>query len=64
MAGGEGSCLRPLTSRRPNPLVPVAGNPVMEHIIDLLRHGITDIVATLHYLADERVYDFAQCTRR
>src|ERR1700677_426916 len=54
MAGGEGSRLRPLTSRRPKPLAPVAGKPVMEHIIGLLRrHGITEIVATLHYLADE-----------
>ena len=54
MAGGEGSRLRPLTSRRPKPLAPVAGKPVMEHIVDLLRrHGITDIIATLHYLADE-----------
>jgi mannose-1-phosphate guanylyltransferase / phosphomannomutase len=54
MAGGEGSRLRPLTSRRPKPLAPVAGKPVMEHIVDLLRdHGFTEIVATLHYLADE-----------
>ncbi len=54
MAGGEGSRLRPLTSRRPKPLAPVANKPVMEHIVDLLRrHGITDIIATLHYLADE-----------
>ena len=54
MAGGEGSRLRPLTSRRPKPLAPVAGKPVMEHIIGLLRrHGITEVVSTLHYLADE-----------
>jgi mannose-1-phosphate guanylyltransferase/phosphomannomutase len=54
MAGGEGSRLRPLTSRRPKPLAPVVNKPVMEHIIDLLRlHGVTEIVATLHYLADE-----------
>src|SRR5579872_6751283 len=54
MAGGEGSRLRPLTSSRPKPLVPVAGKPVMHHIVDLLRrHGIAQIVATLHYLADE-----------
>ncbi len=54
MAGGEGSRLRPLTSRLPKPLAPVANKPVMEHIIELLRlHGITEIVATLHYLADE-----------
>ena len=54
MAGGEGSRLRPLTSRRPKPLAPIANRPVMEHIIHLLRDaGITEIVATLHYLADE-----------
>jgi mannose-1-phosphate guanylyltransferase / phosphomannomutase len=51
MAGGEGSRLRPLTSRRPKPLVPVVGLPVMEHILDLLRsHGITEVVVTLAYL--------------
>ncbi|HEY1655381.1 MAG TPA: sugar phosphate nucleotidyltransferase [Candidatus Tumulicola sp.] len=54
MAGGEGSRLRPLTTTRPKPLAPVANKPVMHHIVDLLRrHGITDVVATLHYLADE-----------
>ncbi|HTD38567.1 MAG TPA: nucleotidyltransferase family protein, partial [Candidatus Limnocylindrales bacterium] len=54
MAGGEGSRLRPLTSRRPKPLAPVAGKPVMELIVELLReHGFGEIVATLHYLADE-----------
>jgi len=51
MAGGEGSRLRPLTSRRPKPLVPVVGLPVMEHILELLRaHGITEVVVTLAYL--------------
>jgi mannose-1-phosphate guanylyltransferase / phosphomannomutase len=54
MAGGEGSRLRPLTSSRPKPLTPVANKPVMHHIVDLLRrHGITEVVSTLHYLADE-----------
>jgi len=54
MAGGEGTRLRPLTSRRPKPLVPVMNRPIMEHIILLLKqHGITDIVVTLYYLGDE-----------
>ncbi len=52
MAGGEGSRLRPLTIRRPKPMVPIAGKPVMEHILDLLkRHGITEVVITVQYLA-------------
>ncbi len=51
MAGGEGSRLRPLTSRRPKPLVPVVGRPCMEHVLRLLRrHGITDVIITLQYL--------------
>jgi mannose-1-phosphate guanylyltransferase/phosphomannomutase len=63
MAGGEGSRLRPLTSRRPKPLAPVAGKPVMEHIVELLkRHGFTEIVSTLHYLADEIESYFADGT--
>ncbi|MEA2670248.1 MAG: mannose-phosphate guanylyltransferase / phosphomannomutase, partial [Chloroflexota bacterium] len=54
LAGGEGSRLRPLTSRRPKPLVPVAGRPIMEHILTLLRdHGITEVVVTLQYLGSE-----------
>ena len=51
MAGGEGSRLRPLTSQYPKPLVPIAGVPVVEHILRLLRdHGITQVVLTLQYL--------------
>ena len=52
MAGGEGSRLRPLTVKRPKPMVPIAGKPVMEHILNLLkRHGITEVVVTVQYLA-------------
>src|SRR6059058_4346165 len=52
MAGGEGSRLRPLTIRRPKPMVPIAGKPVMEHILNLLkRHSITEVIVTVQYLA-------------
>ena len=51
MAGGEGSRLRPLTSQRPKPLVPVGGRPIMEHILLLLRrHQVREVIATLQYL--------------
>jgi len=54
MAGGEGTRLRPLTCNRPKPMVTLVNKPIMEHIIELLKsHGITDIVVTLYYLADE-----------
>jgi len=33
-------------------MVPIAGKPVMEHILNLLkRHGITEVVVTVQYLA-------------
>src|SRR6266705_1194880 len=51
MAGGEGSRLRPLTSRQPKPLVPVVGRPIMEHILlHLRRHQLRDVVATVQYM--------------
>lgn len=53
MAGGEGSRLRPLTIGRPKPMVPIVDRVVMHHIIELLKiHGITDIVVTVQYLAN------------
>ncbi|MGQ9516992.1 MAG: sugar phosphate nucleotidyltransferase [Anaerolineae bacterium] len=58
MAGGEGSRLRPLTIGRPKPMVPVANKPIIAHILDLLRrHGITEVVVTLQYMA-ETIQDF------
>jgi mannose-1-phosphate guanylyltransferase/phosphomannomutase len=54
MAGGEGSRLRPVTTNRPKPLVPVCNQPIMEHIVALLkRHGVDEVVATVYYLGDE-----------
>jgi len=51
MAGGEGSRLRPLTSLRPKPMVPIVNQPVMEHIVGLVKHhGIEQIVATLAFM--------------
>ena len=53
MAGGSGTRLRPLTCELPKPMVPILNKPIAEHIINLLRrHGITEIIATLHYLPD------------
>ncbi len=53
MAGGEGSRLRPITLNRPKPMVPIVDRPVMAHIFELLkRHGITDVVVTVQYLAN------------
>ncbi len=51
MAGGEGTRLRPLTSMRPKPMVPIVNRPIMEHILGLVKwHGMLEVVATLHFL--------------
>jgi len=51
MAGGEGTRLRPLTSLLPKPMVPIVNQPVMEHILGLVRHaGIDEVVATLAFM--------------
>lgn len=53
MAGGSGTRLRPLTCDLPKPMVPVLNRPIAEHIVNLLkRHGINEIITTLHYLPD------------
>src|SRR5919109_449757 len=52
MAGGEGTRLRPLTSNQPKPMVPMVNRPLMEHIVLLLKkHGMTDIIVTVQFLA-------------
>jgi mannose-1-phosphate guanylyltransferase/phosphomannomutase len=52
MAGGEGTRLRPMTANQPKPMLPVANRPIMEHVLRLLkRHGFTDTVVTVQFLA-------------
>ena len=54
MAGGQGTRLRPLTSNQPKPMIPIAGVPCMEHIVNLLKlHGVDEIVSTLQFMPDE-----------
>jgi mannose-1-phosphate guanylyltransferase / phosphomannomutase len=52
MAGGEGTRLRPMTANQPKPLLPVVNKPIMEHVLRLLkRHGFTETVVTVQFLA-------------
>ena len=52
MAGGEGTRLRPMTASMPKPLLPVVNRPIMEHVLLLLRkHGYTEVVVTVQFLA-------------
>ena len=53
MAGGKGTRLRPLTCKQPKPMVPIAGRPMVEYILALLKqYRFTDIGMTLFYLPE------------
>ena len=51
LAAGEGRRLRPLTDHLPKPMLPLAGRPLLEHIIVHLRNcGLTDLAVNLYHL--------------
>ncbi|MFW9941226.1 MAG: bifunctional sugar-1-phosphate nucleotidylyltransferase/acetyltransferase, partial [Candidatus Thorarchaeota archaeon] len=50
IAAGEGKRLRPITSSRPKPLIPIAGKPLLEHtILSLKDSGINEILLVVGY---------------
>src|SRR3954471_23323411 len=56
LAAGLGVRMRPLTDRMPKPLVPVAGRPLLDHVLDKLADaGVGDAVVNVHYLPDQIV---------
>ena len=54
LAAGLGLRMRPLTETTPKPLIPVAGRPLLDHVLDKLADaGVTDAVVNVHYLPDQ-----------
>lgn len=54
LAAGQGTRLRPTTESVPKALVPVAGRPMIEYALLLLRHyGIEDIIINLHHFGTQ-----------
>jgi len=50
LAAGEGTRLRPLTLARPKPMLPVANQPLLEHVVDAVREaGIDEVVFVVGY---------------
>jgi NDP-sugar pyrophosphorylase family protein len=50
LCAGEGIRLRPLTNDKPKVMVEIAGKPLLEHHINLLRHyGIKEVAINLYY---------------
>lgn len=50
LAGGLGTRLRSVTGDLPKPMAPVAGRPILAHILELLRrNGVREACVTLRY---------------
>lgn len=57
-AAGLGTRLKPLTDHMPKALVPVAGKPMLEHVIEKLKAtGFDEIVINVHHFA-QQIIDF------
>ena len=53
-AAGMGTRLKPLTDTMPKALVPVAGQPLLQHVLNKLHGaGIDNIVVNVHHFADQ-----------
>ena len=51
LAGGLGTRLRPLTNKKPKPMLPLGNKPLLEHLIKWIRkNGVKDIVLCVSYL--------------
>ncbi len=63
MAGGFGTRLRPLTEHTPKPMLPIAGRPLIEHIVAQLRNtGVRKINISTHFQSEKIVDHFGDGT--
>ncbi|MBC8104591.1 MAG: NTP transferase domain-containing protein [Cytophagales bacterium] len=53
LAGERGAPLYPLTARQPRAMLPLAGKPLIQYQLELLkRHGITDVILCLQSMPE------------
>lgn len=60
-AAGFGTRMGPLTADRPKPMIEVAGKPLIDHALELVRaHGASRIVANIHYRPEAIIQHLGQ----
>lgn len=53
LAAGRGERLIPITDTVPKPMIPIAGKPILHHIINTIKeNGIKEIIVVVNYLGD------------
>lgn len=63
-AAGLGTRLRPLTDNMPKALVPVAGKPMLQHVIERMKAaGFNEITINIHHFG-EQIIDFVQANQQ
>ena len=56
MAAGHGERMRPLSNRRPKPLLPVVGKALIDYVVEqLTTAGITEVGINTHHCAQSVV---------
>ena len=64
LAAGRGTRMLPLTYTRPKHMLPVAGKPLLEHIIDFVcASGIQEIVIVVRHMKDDIIQYFNDGSR-
>jgi UDP-N-acetylglucosamine diphosphorylase / glucose-1-phosphate thymidylyltransferase / UDP-N-acetylgalactosamine diphosphorylase / glucosamine-1-phosphate N-acetyltransferase / galactosamine-1-phosphate N-acetyltransferase len=64
LAAGEGTRLRPFTISRPKVMIPVAGKPILEHVLRaLVENGITEVVMVVGYRKERIMSYFEEGSR-
>src|SRR5882757_850362 len=64
LAAGLGLRMRPLTDNMPKPLVRVAGQPLLDHVLDkLAAASVSEAVVNVHYLPDQIIAHTAARSR-
>ncbi len=55
LAGGFGTRLRPISSTRPKPMVPVLGKPNLQYLLENIEKipEIDEVILSVHYMRGE-----------